>query len=485
MSDMLSPHSKPGRASEDAWRLWISLTEQASRCVALEQRLADMQSSRSWRVTAPLRALVKWFGRKQHVEQASQPEEIRVGDTFVAPSWLQTAIPDDAHRRPRWLVDVTMLAQEDLGAGVQRVTRRLLAELLLCPPSGCQIEPVRISQGRYRHARAFLAEFLGLPALALGADEFVDPRPGDRLLGLDFCRDHAAELSLALQRLRAARVPISLLVHDVLPLSDPQWFPAHIAKNYEAWLRVLSASADQALCDSSTTASALRKALAERGLAEPAGGLAVVPLGADLLPAPDAAVLPVRQRPVVRVLTVGTIEPRKGHTQALDAFELLWRQGTAFEWVIAGRPGWQVEALIERLRRHPENGHRLHWIEGPDDRVLTALYRRCDVLLMASLGEGFGLPVVEAGRMGLGLVLRDIPVLREVAGNAADYFSGDSPAAIADALEGWRKRPRVEPSAVDRWMTWAQSAEVFKSIIVGMPASDGAASVDLDGEVHE
>lgn len=485
MSDMPDPRSEPGRASEDAWRLWISLTEQAARCVALEQRLADMQSSRSWRLTAPLRAAAKWFGRKQGMEQASRPEDACAGVTFATPPWLESAIPDDGHRRPRWLVDVTMLAQEDLGAGVQRVTKRLLAELLLHPPFGYQVEPVRISQGRYRHARAFLAEFLGLPALALGVDESVDPRHGDRLLGLDFCRDHAAELSLALQRLRAARVPISLLVHDVLPLSDPQWFPARIAENYEAWLRVLSASADQALCDSSETANALREALAERGLAEPAGGLAVIPLGADLLPAPDATVLPVRDRAVVRVLTVGTIEPRKGHAQALDAFELLWRQGAAFEWVIAGRPGWQVEALIERLRRHPENGHRLHWIEGPDDRVLTALYRRCDVLLMASLGEGFGLPVVEAGRMGLGLVLRDIPVLREVAGNAADYFVGDSATAIADALEGWRKRPRVKSLAADRWMTWAQSAEAFKSIIVGMPASNGAASFDLDRGTHE
>ena len=61
-----------------------------------------------------------------------------------------------------------------------------------------------------------------------------------------------------------------------------------------------------------------------------------------------------------------------------------------------GRAGWMVEPLVERLRAHPEAGSRLHWLEGASDELLTSLYADCSGLLMASEGEGFGLPLIEA-----------------------------------------------------------------------------------------
>jgi glycosyltransferase involved in cell wall biosynthesis len=59
--------------------------------------------------------------------------------------------------------------------------------------------------------------------------------------------------------------------------------------------------------------------------------------------------------------------------------------------------------------------------------TLEAVYRRAALLVLPSDREGFGLPVVEAMAAGLPVVGRDLSVLREVAGDAATFVTGDDP----------------------------------------------------------
>ncbi len=444
-----------------ALRLWLELAGQRERLATLEQQLSRMKSSRSWRITAPLREA---FARLPGATQPARPRLARCGDSSggkPAPAGLPfdalAALLDSGDAGRRLFVDVTELALEDLGAGVQRVTRRLLSELLLAPPAGYHVQPVRLhAESGYCVANEFLASFLGLGRLQLGADAPVASRAGDCFVGLDFCRDRAGELAPALEALRGGGARIALLVHDALPLSHPEWFPGWVGANYESWLRVLSSQADVAICVSAHTAGELARALSERSLPAPPSGLPVVALGSDLPPLPEnRAELPPRVPGVGRVLTVGTIEPRKGHAQALDAFDALWSEGVDIEWMIIGRPGWHVDGVLRRLEEHCEAGKRLHWLDAADDAVLSAAYRASDVLLAPSRGEGFGLPVVEAGRLGLKLVLRELAVFREVAGDAAVYFSGEAPQAIMQALKDARSHPGASQG---RWESWAEAA---------------------------
>jgi glycosyltransferase involved in cell wall biosynthesis len=165
---------------------------------------------------------------------------------------------------------------------------------------------------------------------------------------------------------------------------------------------------------------------------------------------------------------VGTIEPRKCHAQVLDAFELLWQRGSDAMLVISGRPGWMTEALIERLRSHPERGERLVWVEDATDELVERLYESCSALVLASRGEGFGLPLVEAAQRGLPIIVRDKPVFREVAGEHAFYFDGGGAPALADAIGQWlrlRERGAEPKSAGMPWLTWARSAEQLRRVL--------------------
>lgn len=173
----------------------------------------------------------------------------------------------------------------------------------------------------------------------------------------------------------------------------------------------------------------------------------------------EEAVAQFRTRPTF--LMVGTLEPRKGHEQALDAFEQLWQSGVDVSLVIVGQQGWMVQTLVERLRAHPALNKRLVWLEAVSDEYLEKIYAASTCLIAASYGEGFGLPLIEAAKHKLPILARDIPVFREIAGENAFYFKGELPAQMAHAVGLWldlyreNNHPRSETIS---WRTWKQSA---------------------------
>jgi glycosyltransferase involved in cell wall biosynthesis len=165
-----------------------------------------------------------------------------------------------------------------------------------------------------------------------------------------------------------------------------------------------------------------------------------------------------RFRPAI--LMVGTIEPRKGYPEALAAFEHLWSTwpSDSPDLVIAGRAGWKTEALQQRLRSHPEAGRRLHWLEGLSDEEICMFYKTCRGLLMASHGEGFGLPLLEAAAHGKPVLARDLPVFREQGLPNVAYFNDDRAPSLAEKLTDLQKT--ASSSGVELGLpSWALSVD--------------------------
>jgi glycosyltransferase involved in cell wall biosynthesis len=167
----------------------------------------------------------------------------------------------------------------------------------------------------------------------------------------------------------------------------------------------------------------------------------------------------IKKRP--SFLMVGTLEPRKGHVQILDAFEHLWQNGIEANLVIVGKLGWLVDNLVERLQKHEEMGKHLFWLDGIRDEYLEKVYDSTSCLLAASYAEGFGLPLIEAVKHKLPIIARDIPVFREVCGMHAFYFNTSDPKKLSRTVEQWldlyaqSKHPRSDGMP---WLTWKQSA---------------------------
>ena len=195
-------------------------------------------------------------------------------------------------------------------------------------------------------------------------------------------------------------------------------------------------------------------------------------LGAGLPEADIAAHAPSAPQAAPMFLMVGTLEPRKGHRVALDAFTQLWRNGFAGTLCIIGKRGWAVDHLVADLKSHPEWGKKLHWLENADDETLAAHYAACTALITSSHAEGFGVPIVEAASHGKPVIASDIPVFREVAGDgpAVTYFTTGSAEGF-----GERGAPRLSRCAHDqapivrrdRPVTWAQSAAQLEDVLLG------------------
>ena len=351
------------------------------------------------------------------------------------------------------LVDVSVLARDDAGTGIQRVTKALLHELIAAPPEGYVVRTVRASRWRsYRYS--------GEP----GNRAEVRVQSGDLFLGLDFASRILPHHQLQLLRWRAAGTKICIVMYDMLPLLRPDWFTRGNTNAYRAWIRTVAIHADFVACISQCVAGQFRAWLSEQAFDPLSLNVGWFHLGTPLPSAEPLLLLDRRLRNIFArpfLLMVGTIEPRKGYAQVLEAFDALWRDGHPMQLVIVGRRGWKVDALLQKLRRHREAGHRLHWLDDADDQLLHALYASAHGVLIASEAEGFGLPILEAAAHGAPLLLRDLPVFREIAGTAASYFTARTPAQLADEINRWIQHlsagDATAPVTLAR-QTWAQSA---------------------------
>ena len=125
-------------------------------------------------------------------------------------------------------------------------------------------------------------------------------------------------------------------------------------------------------------------------------------------------------------LMVGTIEPRKGHEDVLEAFDEYWDKGGQARCVFVGRKGWKVRQLVQRLEHHKEFNHKLFWLKGIEDSLLKKLYNEAEAVIVAAHVERYGLPIVEALNYKKAVLARDIPIFREIGGEFLQYFKDSS-----------------------------------------------------------
>ena len=367
--------------------------------------------------------------------------------------------------QPRLLLDISVLVRHDRRTGIERVTRALLNAFQADPPAGWQVQAVYHDGRAYRLAAHWSAEHLGR-APAVEPDPVLRPRSGDRWLALELNPGLVPRTRRLLEHWRARGVELHFIVFDLLPVQRPDWFLPHVQAHFRPWLETLVAVADGLWAISHSVAEDVREHVRVQA-PERFDRLSIghFHLGADLvaslptdgLPDEAAAVLErLRARPTL--LSVATIEPRKGHAQALGACERLRAAGHDFNLVFVGKEGWLVETLVERLRRHPELGRRFFWLSAISDAYLEAVYAAAGGLLAVSEGEGFGLPLIEAARHGLPILARDIPVFREVAGPHAAWFSGLGPEDLEAAIADWLAAGLRPSSASLPWISWDESA---------------------------
>jgi len=297
------------------------------------------------------------------------------------------------------------------------------------------IRPVAAWSSLPSEKLAALQAETGLELVKLGhkltplAWHYLDFPTIERLIGGKVDVVHAVSLGYAI----ATRKPYAVTVHDLGPLTHPEYFTNTKPWIMEKSLRQAEARADAIVCVSQSTADEVEGYLG----AHVAPRIRVVKEGVspEFFEPSDMTCLAGLDLPpddIPVILTAGKISPRKNVQGVLRALKQV--QGKIdHHLVLVGGAGWETEAVLEGLDDAALR-KRVHLLDYVTDEQLRALYKRAALYIHPSLYEGFGLTVLEAMASGVPVITSNTSSLPEVAGDAGILVDPTSDEMIAEAI---------------------------------------------------
>ncbi|MFL6760277.1 glycosyltransferase family 4 protein [Sphingomonas sp.] len=218
--------------------------------------------------------------------------------------------------------------------------------------------------------------------------------------------------------IRNADVKPVYLVHDLIPITHPEYCRAAEAARHRERMQTVLTTAAGVIGNSQATLDELAGFARAEELPSPPGIAAW--LGSEPLRAVNVS---PTSRPTF--VTVGTIEARKNHLLLLEIWSrIVGRLGSAApRLLIIGQRGWEAESVFELLDRNDKlRGHVVE-MNNCSDEELAGHLATARALLFPSHAEGYGLPLIEALGLGAPVIASDLPVFRELAADIPTYLS--------------------------------------------------------------
>jgi glycosyltransferase involved in cell wall biosynthesis len=361
---------------------------------------------------------------------------------------LATTSPDDMPS-PRLFLDVTITHKSLLNTGVQRVIR----ELCRYGEIGGELAPVIIDQGI----------FVGIPD-----NNAIKYRDGDKILLLDSGWTHTKIYLPALEHAKKNGVDIILGIYDLIPVRDPGFVHPYFTELFDDWLKSVTPFCTSILAISQSSAEDYFLWAKKNKLLINIKKIGWFHLGANLpkqIEENQADSNNINNFPSRFLLSVGTLEPRKGYTCALDAFDQLWNEGSSLSYVIIGRRGDLSLHIVDRIENHPQYGKKLFWPQNVDDQLLSEYYRNSTGVLIPALAEGFGLPLIEACVYGKPVIASDLPVFLEIAPPGVIFFEFANSLELAKMIKQTSFETTEIPVDIRTDLDWKTATNKMLKII--------------------
>jgi len=262
------------------------------------------------------------------------------------------------------------------------------------------------------------------------------------------------------------------VIYDIIPITHVETVADPFDKRFQRWIKEHSVHTDYYYTISQTVARELESYLGTINIERPF----IVKhfyLGTELDFKNNVQIIDQGLKNVFECceqiyLVVGSIEPRKNHSYILNAFDNYWMNGGTAKLVIIGSSGWNNDATLERIHSHSSFAKKLFLLRNLSDAELDYCYKNSTALIIASLVEGFGLPIVEAFNRGLPVLCSDIPVFREIAEDHAQYFDLCNYLSLTHLISTFSGRNRFEPinsSKIIPWLDWYESTNSLFRLI--------------------
>lgn len=261
---------------------------------------------------------------------------------------------------------------------------------------------------------------------------------------------------------RAQGAKVVLIVYDLIPITQPEYSSPLTTIIFRKWLERMLSCVDGIVCISLATENDLR-AYAQR-YQLPLPPTNHFRLGCDTThvtsnPSARDQLKSFLRSDMPCFASVGTFEPRKNYGMLLTVFEQLWARGHNVRLIVLGRPNPDCHTLLQRLKHHPEQGKRLLTVFDGTDQELEYVYRHCRALILPSLAEGFGLPLVEARTRGCAVIANDLPSFLELADEGVIFYKENSLEELATLVLKFTKASQYKSDRICMPpFTWRDSA---------------------------
>lgn len=238
------------------------------------------------------------------------------------------------------------------------------------------------------------------------------------------------------QWLKRLGVKPVFLVHDLIPISHPEYCAPEAKERHVARMETVLNHGAGVITNSQASLDALRDFAIQRGFSLPPAVTAL--LGVDLI---DGRMAQGMARPIPGpyFVVVSTIEGRKNHLLLFKVWRRLVEKlgKNAPVLVVIGRRGWEAESAMDLLDRcEPLKGFV---IEKPycSDAELVCYLQHAQALLFPSHIEGFGLPLAEALNLGTPVIASDLAVFKEIAHDIPEYIDPLDGLAWLEAVQDY------------------------------------------------
>jgi glycosyltransferase involved in cell wall biosynthesis len=203
---------------------------------------------------------------------------------------------------------------------------------------------------------------------------------------------------------------LSVLVYDLLPISNPEYFPQASIQGFPIYLKLLS-FAKKIITISEFTKQQVSKYCDLNQN---------VILKSQLLPGQEISFENNHAQEMTDklVLSVGSIEPRKNQLSLLHASELLWSRGMDFKLVVVGGQGWKNREVLNLKDILQLRGRNLEFKNDLSDEKLSGLLEACNLVVTIPWIEGFGLPLAEGLSYKKQVIASDISSHREISNDS-------------------------------------------------------------------
>jgi glycosyltransferase involved in cell wall biosynthesis len=368
-------------------------------------------------------------------------------------------------------IDATALPAQPVGAGNYIVNLiRALASVnerdelfIFAQPDGRELIGVPES-GNFRWV---VVPASGIPKRLLWEQAFL-PRLAGKT-GLDLLH--------SLHYTRPRRLPCSSVVtfHDMTFFLYPQLHTRPKRLFFPSAIRASARRADAIIAVSEST-----RRDSMRLLGIPGEKIFTTHLGVDpaFHPVRDPEMLAAVRRkydlPVLFILSVGLVEPRKNLSGLIHAYRSALEQGITHRLVVVGRLGWRYRQVLDEIESLGLRG-QVQFTGYIPQGDLPIVYNLASLFVYPTIYEGFGLPPLEAMACGTPVVTSDVASLPEIVGEAGILVPPGDQQALSQALRAVLADPGLQshletqgPQQASQF-TWERTArqtlQVYRQVL--------------------